>query len=229
VLVDQTAQILRHDLDPEFIKSVCISMAWEYSECYQALANDECLSDSLRNEEFAKRRGGLAVRALVKSANKHGVPYNFRRLDCNGQDKLLVKAGRVIIIQESIVTQCDRPHTADYKKELADAHGLVRQLELELGDQPKRIYDWSGCILAALLHAPAGPAFTKTDRTLGALMLAVPDAAYRSWTIRLDLHRVAMFGFAPLLETMDDRETPVQPDNVIVTSKKRHAAAGTDE
>jgi hypothetical protein len=228
VLLDDTAQILRHDLDPEFIKSVCISTAWEYDGCYRELAEDELLSDSLRNEEFAKRRGGLAVRALVKSAKKHGVPYNFRRLDCNGQDKLLIKAGRVVIIQESILTLTDRPHTADYKKELADAHGLVRQLELELADQPKRIYDWSGCILAALLHAPAGPAFTKSDRALGALMLAVPDAAYRNWTVRLDLHRVAMFGFAPF-ETEPDTETPVQEDNVIVTSKNRNAATGTEE
>jgi hypothetical protein len=222
------AEILRNDLDPDFLKAVCIATAWEYSGCYQALADDEFLSDSLRSEEFSKRRSNLAVRALVQASKIHGVPYNFRRLECNGQEKLLVKAGRVIIIQEPIISLADRPHTADYKEELANTHGLVRQLELELGDQPKRIHDWSGCILAALLHAPAGPAFTKSDRSLGALMLAVPDAAYRNWTVRLDLHRVAMFGFAPFEADRDD-ETIVQPDNVIITPKSRRASTGTGE
>ena len=62
----------------------------------------------------------------------------------------------------------------------------------------------------------------------GALMLAVPDSAYRNWTLRLDLHRVAMFGFAPSFETDTDR-APVQEDKVIVTAKNRNASTGTDE
>jgi hypothetical protein len=228
VLITQTSQIIRNDLDPEFIKSVSIGVGWEYSQCYDELSEDECLTDALRSEEFAKRRGGLAVRALVKAAKKHAIPYNFRRLDCNGQEKILVKAGRVIIIQEPILSLFDRPHIADYKLELANTHSLVRQLELELGDQPQRISDWSGCILAVLLHAPAGADFTRSHRALGALMLAVPDSAYRNWTLRLDLHRVAMFGFAPSFET-DPDHVPVQEDRVIVTSKNRNASTGTDE
>lgn len=226
--MDDPANILRHDLDPDFIKTLSVAVGWEYAEGYQELADDEFLSEALKNEEFGRRRGGFAVRALAKSARKHGIPFNYRRLDCNGQDKLLVKAGRVIIIQESILSLSDHPQTADYKRELADAHGLVRQLELELADQPKRIHDWSGCILAALLHAPAGPKFTKSDRTLGALMLAVPDAAYRNWIVRLDVHRVAMYGFAPV-EAERSEEIPIQKDNVIVTRKGRNAATGTDE
>ena len=141
------ADILRDDLDPEFIKYLSVSIGWEYAEGYRVLAEDEFLSKSLKNEEFGRRRGGFAIRALAKSAAKHSIPYNFRRLDCNGQDKILVKAGRVIIIQESILTTVDHPRVADYKRELADVHALVRQLELELGDQPRRITDWSGCIL----------------------------------------------------------------------------------
>jgi hypothetical protein len=227
-VLDDPAQILRHDLDPEFIKSLSITTGWEYAEGYRTLEEDEYLSETLKNEEFGRRRGGFAIRALAKSATKHGIPYNFRRLDCNGQDKILVKAGRVIIIQECILSTSDHPQTAEYKRELADAHGLIRQLELELGDQPRRISDWSGCILAALLHAPAGPKFTKSDRTLGALMLAVPDAAYRNWTVRLDLHRIAMYGFPPIEATSDER-APIQRDQVVVTPKKRNAATGTDE
>jgi hypothetical protein len=220
------ADILRDDLDPDFIKSLSIAIGWEYAEGYRALAADEYFSDSLKNEEFARRRGGFAIRALARSAIKHGIPFNFRRLDCNGQDKILVKAGRVIIIQESILTIADHPHIADYKRELADVHALVRQLELELGDQPRRITDWSGSILAALLHAPAGPSFTEAHRSLGALMLAVPDTAYRQWVVRLDLHQIAMFGF-PMPERAPD-VVPIQRDQVVVTPKKQKSF-GADE
>jgi hypothetical protein len=219
------ADILRDDLDPEFIKSLSIAIGWEYAEGYRLLAADGFLSEALKNEEFAKRRGGFAIRALAKSAAKHGIPYNFRRLDCNGQDKILVKAGRVIVIQESILTTADHPHIADYKRELADIHALVRQLELELRDQPRRITDWSGSILAALLHAPTGPNFTEEHRSLGALMLAVPDAAYRNWVLRLDLHRIAMYGF-PSPEIIP--AAPVQQDDVRVTLKKQKSV-GTNE
>lgn len=221
------ADILRDDLDPDFIKSLSIAIGWEYAEGYRTLAADEFLSEPLKNEEFGRRRGGFAIRAMAKSAAKHSIPYNFRRLDCNGQDKILIKAGRVIVIQESILTITDHPHIADYKRELADVHALVRQLELELGDQPKRITDWSGCILAVLLHAPAGPNFTEAHRSLGALMLAVPDTAYLSWVLRLDLHRIAMYGF-PTPEAMPSETTPIQRDNVIVTPKKQKST-GTDE
>lgn len=227
-MIEDPTEILRRDLDPEFIKSLSIAMGWEYADGYSALEEDEFLSEALKNEEFGRKRGGFAIRALAKTATKHGIPYNFRRLSCNGQDKILVKAGRVIIIQECILTTADHPQTAEYKQELADAHGLVRQLELELGDQPRRISDWSGCILAVLLHAPAGPKFTKADRTLGALMLAVPDSAYRNWVVRLDLHRVAMYGFAPP-EPARDSDVPTQIDNVFVTPKNRNAATGTEE
>ena len=146
------SDILRDDLDPDFIKSLSIAVGWEYAEGYRTLAADEFVSKSLKNEEFSKQHGGVrSVRALAKSATKHGIPYNFRRLDCNGQDKILVKAGRVIIIRNQFSHSSDHPHVADYKRELADVHALVRQLELELGDQARRITDWSGCILAALL------------------------------------------------------------------------------
>lgn len=221
------ADILRDDLDPDFIKTLAIAIGWEYAEGYRVLAADEFLSEPLKNEEFARRRGGFAIRALARSAAKHGIPFNFRRLDCNGQDKILVKAGRVIIIQESIHTLADHPHVADYKRELADVYALVRQLELELGDQPRRITDWSGCILAALLHAPAGPHFTEAHRSLGALMLAVPDTAYRNWVHRLDLHRIAMYGF-PTPEIVPANTFPIQRDEVVVTSKKLKSTGTTE-
>ncbi len=106
-------------------------------------------------------------------------------MECSGQSKLLVKAGRVILIPESIVTLDDAPKVAaDYELALASVHGLICQLELELNDEhQRRIRDWSGCVLRVLLHGASGPDFTRQHRMLGSLMLGVTDNAYSQWVL----------------------------------------------
>lgn len=225
MLSSRIAEIVKHDIDPDFLRSLSVATGWEYEHCFDDIAENEDLSDPLKSEEFSKRRSNLAVKAMIFAAKKHGIPFDFKRIECNGQEKLLLKIGRVILIQEPILTLADHPRAADYKVELANASGLIRQLELELGDQPQRIYDWSGCVLAVLLHAPAGPRFQRSHRSLGALMLAVPDAHYANWVMRLDLRRIAMFGYP----TGDHEAKPVQEDRVIVTPKNRNVATGTEE
>jgi hypothetical protein len=154
---------------------------------------------------------------------KHGVPFEFRRLDANGQSKLLLKAGRVVIIQEPMLTLSDHPRVSDYKIELAKSYGVLRQLELDLGDIPGRIRDWSGCLLGVLLHGASGPWFTREHKSLAGLMLGVPDSAYDHWVIRIDLHRIAMFGAEPEPYQADNgaSEHDIQKDNVTVTPKKK--------
>jgi hypothetical protein len=215
--------IVCHDLDPEFIETVAISLAWEYNALYESIAEycgTECL---YADEEFGKYMGRCAAKVLAKAANKHGVPFNLRRLDCNGQHKLLVGASRVVIIQEPMRSLADAPRATEYKRALADTHSLIRQLELDLGDQPRRIIDWSGCILGVLLHGPAGPRFTRDHKSLGGLMLGVPNAAYTEWMVRLDLHDVAMFGLrGAMREPSTVNAGTVQSDHVNVTLKKKH-------
>jgi hypothetical protein len=220
--VEHAQKILCQDLDPEFIETISLNAAWEYSALYERLADDPNLVDDYREEEFLKRRGDCAVRALARAASQHGVPAEFRRLECNGQRKLLVKASRVLIIQEPILSLSAQPSAADYKRQLADLHGFVRQLELDLGDQPHRVRDWSGCVLAALLHGPAGRSFNREDKALGSIMLGVPDADYQQWVLRIDLHTIAMFGRNAAPQTEAD-ESVAQPDNVVVTPRKRVA------
>jgi hypothetical protein len=226
--VEQAKQILRGDLEPDFIEAVALETAWQYSSLYDTLAADSTLVDDYREEEFRKHRGDCAIRALAHCANRYGVPYEFHRLECNGQRKLLVKASRVILIQECMLTLEDRPSANDYKRQLADIHGFVRQLELDLGDQPNRIRDWSGCILAVLLHAPAGRKFNREHKSLGSIMLGIPDAAYQQWILRLDLHSIAMYGrgSVPTENEFVDQNV-IQPDNVFVTSKKRNSKSET--
>ncbi|MGM4919540.1 hypothetical protein [Tardiphaga sp. 813_E8_N1_3] len=222
--VEQARQILLRDIDPDFLESFAVDLAWEYSALYDRLADDAALDDFYRDEEFSRQRGDCAVRSLARAAKQHGVPYEFHRLNCNGQRKILVKAGRVVLILEPISTLADHPSTADYKVQLADTHGFVRQLELELGDLPNRIKDWSGTILGVLLHGPSGRRFDREQKSLGAVMLAVPDAAYSKWVLRLDLQTVAMNGRNLPVED-DIQSEPEQDDNVVVTSKKRNSEA----
>ena len=225
ILLKRASEILAHDLDDEFIKVLSTELAWRYNELFVEI-NGLALPESLKIERFGHRRTGLAVQAMASAAMQFKVPYNFRKLQCNGQTKLLVKMGRIVIIQEPILRLDDHPKAADYKLELARAHGIIRQLELDLQDQPMRIRDWSGCILATLLHAPAGPRFTERDRNLGALMLAVPDADYENWLIRLDLQRIAMFGFDGSQTDEVKELSKVQEDRVFVTPKRKNSFLG---
>jgi hypothetical protein len=228
--IEQIRGIVSHDIDSDFVKSVAIGTAWQYGSLFDNLAETEGLTDAYRLEEFAKRRSLCAVNALVAAARKHGVPFDFRRLPCNGQSKILVKAGRVLLIQEPILTLDDSPRASEYKMDLADIHGLIRQTEFDLGDQPFSIRDWSGCLLGVLLHGAAGPHFTRSDKRLGSLMLAVPDASYSQWVMRLDLLRLAMFGAedvpAEVETTSPTTEEPAtQRDDVVVTPRKKSESA----
>jgi hypothetical protein len=228
---DRIREIVGSDLDPDFIRDVAVRMAWEYNSLYETLAGSAELIDPLRNEEFAKRRGLCAIRAMAASAATHGVPFEFHRLECNGQRKILVKTGRVVLIQEPMLTLTDSPRTSEYKRERADAHGFVRQLQLDLGDQPHRVRDWSGTALAVLLHGAAGPEFTRDHKTLGGLLLGVPDAAYEHWTMRLDFLSIAMFGAGEISPDKPKRtyETEIQRDEVHVPLRERKTKMGKAE
>jgi hypothetical protein len=219
--LEQIGDIVRNDIDPDFIKSFSISMGWTYSDLYEELAELGSTGEQYGLEEFARRRSGCAVRALVTAARQHGVPHEFKYLSCNGQRKLIVRVGRVVLIQEPILTLEDEPRVSEYKRELAESHGLVRQLELELGDRPVKNQDWSGCVLGVILHGAAGPRFTREHRALGALMLAIPDATYSNWILRLDLHSMAVNGHSFDIDDRDNTEL-CQPDKVHVTLKRRN-------
>jgi hypothetical protein len=214
--IEHARRVLRRDLDPDFIETFANQLAWEYDDLFRRVSALEGTDWGYREEALSRGRADCAVRALIRAAKQHGVPHELRRLECNGQHKLLVKAGRVILIQEPTVGLDAAPSAADYKIELARMHGFVRQLELDLGDQPNRILDWSGCVLGVVLHGHAD----RHKRGLGTIMLAVPDAEYSHWVLRLDLEAIAMFG-----RNADEEDAapsnPAQEDNVIVLPKKR--------
>jgi hypothetical protein len=179
--LDRIREILAHDFDPEFLRDIAVSIAWEYYSLHDSIYKDGMIPAELKPEYFAKTRSDCAIRSLVTSARKHGVPFDFRRLECNGQQKLILKVGRIILIQETFSDLTDGPQTAQYKKQLADTHCLIRQLELDLGDQSKRILDWSGSVVAVLLHGADLLRLRFGEKPFGGLMLGVPNEKYDSW------------------------------------------------
>lgn len=220
--LDQNRDVLLRDANPDFLEAAARDLAWRYAQLFEDINADPGVPVICREAEFNRRRGDCAVKSLVRAAERHGVPYEFRRLECNGQHKLLIKCGRVILIQEPIRTLLDHPAAADYKQELAALYGFSRQLELDLGDQPRRILDWSDTVLAVMLHGAAGGRFTQEHKALGAVMIALPDAAYKRWDLRLDLHEVAMFGrgFGDVqIGDEQSNEAIEQVDRVIVKPK----------
>jgi hypothetical protein len=220
--LERVSQVLAHDVDAEVIEEIAIEAGWAYSRLFDEV-NAMPLPVELKIELFAVRRSYAIVSALVGVANRRGIPFNFRRLSCNGQRKLLMKIVRVILIQEPILTLSDAPKASDYKRELAESHGVVAQLELELGDEVHRITDWSDSVLAVLLHGAYGKGFSREDRKLGALELAIPTSSYQDWVMRLDLRNTAMFGWNRGGAEAEPKPTSdaKQPDNVNVTVRRR--------
>jgi hypothetical protein len=220
--IEQVRAIFMRDLDPDFIETAAVELGWEYNALFETISADDGIDPAYRDEEFNRRRGDCAVRALVRAATRHGVPFEFRKLGSNGQAKLLVKAGRIVLIQEPVASLSAHPNVAEYKRELAEMHGFVRQLEFDLGDQPSRIRDWSGCVLGVVLHGSAGRKFDRDHKALGTIMLAAPDSAYESWVLRYDLESLAMFGRDLEAENPFEDEIMDQDDNVVVTPKRRN-------
>jgi hypothetical protein len=220
---------LLDDVDPDFVESLAIALAWNYDQLFEELSQLDALSEEYREEEFNKRRTDCAVHALASSAKKYGIPFDYVKRTCNGQHKLLVKAGRVIIFQEPISHIEARPSISEYKVKLAEVCCFVRQLELDLGDLPHRITDWSGGVLAVLLHGVTGPRFTRAHKALGSAMFGIPDASYQQWVMRADLHSIAMNGRDAFRgsATRDEPSNVTQTDEVIVTPKKKSTRRNT--
>lgn len=190
---DEALRLFR-DIDPDFLEALAIEIGWAYPDLYRQLATmpDDGIEYVL--EQFRKRRGDAVTAAMVRCADRFGIPYRFIRLHSNGQAKLVLQTGRITIIQEPIIAFNDHPTFADYKRTLAETLSYNAQLELDLGDLPRRHGDWSGSTLAVLLHGPTGLKFSAADTGLGNLMLGLPDAGYQHWVQRFDLAAVANFG-----------------------------------
>lgn len=226
-MLDRAREILAHDLDADFVKMAAIELGWQYADSFNRLSSFAQHMPGLGEEEFSRQRGLIATAALTQVAKTFNVPYEMKRLVCNGQHKLIVKMGRLVIIQEPILAIGECPKIADYKQELARAYGGMQQLELDLGDRPFHLTDISNSMLCVLLHGSAGPKFNETDKRLGSLMLAVPDNQYSSWLMRIDLQKVAQLG---VVQDGNDAKKPyIQEDRVVVTPKRKQASRDSSQ
>lgn len=216
----RTHEILAHDLDPEALQSVAIAVGWAYHSLYEGLKQNVALTNDMRLEMFARQRSDEVMKALAEVASRLQIPFDFKRLPCNGQNKLIIKMGRVLFMQEPLLALGDAPRVSDYKLEMAETYGLVRQLELDLGDDPKRMLDWGGQVFAVLLHGAYGTKFTREHRKLGALSLAVPSAQYDRWVTRIDLSKIALDGTMSIPSTRPETSRTGQEDQVFARVRK---------
>lgn len=186
--------LLASDIDPDFLRSISIAIGWAYHENFNSVERQGGLTLGRKRQEYGRRRQSVVEDAITRVCLDKKVPYDWRRLDCNGQEKLIIKCGRVLLIHEAIVIGRKGPIVADYKAQLAGTYNVTRQLELDLGDLPGRIHDWSGDVVATILHGHVGDRFDAEHRGLGALRIAVADGSYDSWIIDVRLTELALQG-----------------------------------
>lgn len=191
---NQIRATLRSDIDPEFLRALSVGVGWAYQDLFEDIVAHCLIGPAGMRREFGHRRASAVESAIVRVCRDRGIPFDWRRLDYNGQDKLIVKCGRVLLIHEAIPLDRRGPVAADYKRALVGTHNITRQLELDLGDIPGRIHDWSGDIVATILHGAAGHSFDAKSRGLGVLRIGVADGSYDSWIVNHDVTDFAMEG-----------------------------------
>ncbi|WP_370201079.1 hypothetical protein [Roseibium sp.] len=219
-LRDEIRKRLR-DINMDFLQGLCVAAPWQYEALSKSIMSNENLTTYEKRELFVRHQASCMNQALARCARQHGIPHEVKKLPCNGQNKILVKSGRVVIIQETLQELEQHPKAADYKMQLASSMGVIRQLELDLGDQPGRILDWQDSTLAVLLHGFAGSADSANGFMLGSMFLAVPDVDYQNWVMRFDLFDAAYNGFNPRSNDAENTLTTSQPDNVRVYLRKQ--------
>ncbi len=209
---------LASDVDPKFFRALSVAITWAYQQLFEQLNENEYLDLNRRKLEFGKQRSAAVEEAIIRVCRDHGVPYEWKRLDYNGQSKLVVLCGRVLMIHEAVQLGVKGPYAADYKRSLAGTYNMTRQLELDLGDIPGKVCDWSGDVLATLLHGFAGSLWTHEQRALGSLRVAVADGSYDSWLVNQDVTELAVEGRRN--SSIGDRDKQVQQDRTRVTLRQ---------
>ena len=211
--------LLVRELPAGFVRQLAIDIGWGYADLTDEMIKQAAYVDAdFLHRRYSERRNDVVIDALVRACVSYEVPYEFRHIPGNAQKKLLISAGRLLILQEPMNQRFgEAPRASDYKRALARTFAYVQQLELPLGDVPRRITDWSGRTFGVLLHGSAGKHFSSGDMQLGALALAVPDGAYSRWETRVDLWSAGVLG-GSVVETDEPASTDAvkQQDNVEV-------------
>lgn len=221
----EAAEILRDDFGAELLEQISVRMRHEYEKLRER-AEKETLPPAVAETRFLMDRSRAAENAISVAMEVAGLPCGFRRLPCNGQQKLLAKIGRVLLIQEPLSAVGARPQAAEYKRQLARVHSAARQLELDLGDRPHQNVDWSGDVLAVLLHGHGRLPSDGGRLGLASLRLAVPDADYRNWIVNLPLERISVWG--DLSRRLAEAESKDVEDRV-ATGLRRARSVGWGE
>lgn len=186
---EQITKLLARDLTQDFVTAFQERLDSEYSATYEELSSvpGSILSsgvsemDALNLTEARRARRANGLRALGNASKDLGVPFEVKRLACNGQQVVVSQLGQVLVISEPVDHLMAKPEHAQYKMDLAASHFAIRQLELDLGDGYRQRIDARNTVLAVIQHGMHAHTFSRRDTALSMLRVAVPDVSFNSW------------------------------------------------
>lgn len=192
-------------LGASFLFAAANALAHEY----EALGGNDATYRSAPDAVVRRRKIAAQTERSESVLQALGPRYGFHpdwmRLQCNGQHKLILRSEQCILLAERTDTPGEPPRYAEYKKRLARAHSLGRQLLLPFPNWPQNPPFRTTVPLYVLLHGEKSFAFEDAPE-LGILQVGVPDASYAYWHARLDLWPLAVDGDwqLPDLEAKED-------------------------
>jgi len=205
-VTDDARRILAEDLPIALRKKFSIRVAWALADLGDEISSSPIHNQDWKYEQFVRQRLHAVEMAVANVCQDEGTPFTFDRLKSNGQRKLLVKSGRVVLLLEAMKRNLHHPETADYKRELASSRNASRQLILPFPEWDHKVADMSGEVLATLLYGTTGSPFYDHKMGLNRLQLAVPDANYNNWVIKEDLTDLALEGRIASVEFKVERD-----------------------
>lgn len=185
----EISEILSESLNSGFVSTLLNEFQQAYNDAYEQLLEPAGGHIHRRNFDLdqidlgtvLRGRGDSGKRALARAFSKCGLPFETKRLSCNGLRILVGQIGRVLIISQPIRFINQKPNSADYKRDLADSHFAIRQLEMDLGDGYRQRIESRDTVLAVLQHGCHGNEFNRRETALSMFQLAVPDIDFGSW------------------------------------------------
>lgn len=227
----QILQVMRRDFPEEFSDALQHNLVGAYARSYEDVARPpggfvphrSADLDALDLVAVRRARRGCGMSALMQTAEQFGIPYQLKRLSCNGQRIAVAQLGQVLLIAEPIDSLTERPEHARYKTELAASHFAIRQIEMDFSPHEEEVryrqrIDARNTMLAVLQHGMRGGSFTRRDTALAMMNIAVPDATFSSWLWRANVLNDEM-AMALDWRTPITVKPPVQTDRVTVTVK----------
>lgn len=191
---NQILQVMQRDFPEDFRDALHGNLAGAYDRSFEDIARPPGAFIPTPTPEInemnylaaRKARRAIGMTALMQTAQQCGIPFQIKRLACNGQRIVVAQLGQILLVAEPVDHLAERPNHADYKAELAASHFAIRQLEMDFGPHPEEAryrqrIDARNTMLVVVQHGMRGGDFNRRDTAFSMFNVAVPDATLGSW------------------------------------------------